>query len=279
LKKSKIKTHTIISIIVLFVSIYGCKKPIKNKHAFETLVHKNITDIRMRKSMYPNNPILNDTTVSLNNYVFSSIEISTNANNYYRFTGNKPFYKVTPLQINGSPVDKQLADKKIENSFIVKKDTLYYLRSFFNKQKKNLNLVNTLILVKPIAIFQKKDSLYTYYKPIIESNLLIEKSKPIIEKTNSSFNTGSVRSSWAISKTHLKLGSIHFYGKNKFGSSDRISKEEDIKHSLAQFTPDSLQIDNYKGNRYKNFQYFKKGTKHGYVPYFNEANVLNNNQE
>mgnify|MGYP006945913831 FL=1 len=185
-----------------------------------------------------------------------------------------------PLKINGVSPDEKLADKKIKNSFIVKKDTLYYLRSYFDKHTKDFDHINTLIFVKPIAMFKRKDSSYTYYEPLENSKLMIEKLKSITEITNTSFNTGKVTSSWGTSKTYLKLGSVHFYGLNRFGSTDNTSKEDDIKHSIEQFTPDSLEIDKYKKNKkYTNFQYFNKPIKHGYIPYFNENNVLNNTKQ
>lgn len=280
----KNKNLLLVLNLLLFVTFNSCQDSKKSKTVFKTLVDKKVETIRIGKyrNLYKFPATEKDSSVSLANYVFQSIECNIGTNTYYRIFGSKPIFGDEAVPIRNASgeeqeeytIDKPSADNSVKGIFITKKDTMYFLRMYFLKQNIDNENIHKIRLVQPIATYSSEDSLYRYFSPLVGSKLEIKKSIEITKKKSTSFNTGSGTSLWATSNIHLRLGSIDIYGENRFGSSNQSTQQEDIKNSLNQLHIDSIQVETHHINQFKYFKTNTKYTSFGYAPFFEEDDVF-----
>ena len=231
---------------------------------YHPLIDNEITGLRLMKKVY-------DTTIPPINYFYKRIECATQNMEYHEIS-DRTIRDDQSIQVNGISLREELKQKKIDPEYVVKdycfitkKDTLFYIRSYYNSLRPNTQHdINKLRVAQPIGILTKEDSLFMYYKPFKNSKIKIEKS----ENQTGTSKGGSY--SYAHAKIHIKLVELNLYG------NARITKYDSIRESLREMSLRSIEIDNYKGLKYENFEYYYYFTENSSVDFFKEENVLNN---
>jgi len=259
-----LKRHTLLVLIIsLALSLFSCKEEIP--YEYKTMIDKEIIDLRISKKASPRKSKI----------LLHSLDCSTDSVNYHTLNLGLYLAKINNEITYMTDIKEEmgfLTTKHTRSSYLLKNDTLFYMRNMFLSQKDNSELCYFKNRVfEPIASYRKSDSIYFHFKPFKNSKIHVSKGQEI--KVQGTYGRqGTIAST----KTHVKLGDVSFKG---FGNNSPDANVSDI---LYDFSPERIEIDNYNGLKYKYFESYyllsKYNSKDEHMIFFNDKNIILENR-